>query len=264
MVDFDEKLHKYTNNSGREFISVTTLIGGFKDNFQTNVEAKKCEIRGKENDSYKYSGMTADEIKIKWNKICNEALKKGNKYHSLKELEILYSGQRLNKSLNGSNLLFHGYQKYIDLYELEEGITYPELRIYWNDLEIAGHIDVVKVDYGNIIHIKDYKTNRKPLVKKGYKGKTMNKPLDFLQDCSYIHYSLQLNLYGWVLEQYGYKVGSLEVLHKKFLDDEPIPEEHRIPFISEEKQRKVVKVPITYRPDIIEIMLDERNKESKC
>lgn len=262
MINFNDELHKYTNNSGREYISVTTLIGQCKDEFETNRVAKECEIRGEERKNYKYSGMKAEEIIGEWETICKEALRKGNKYHDLKELEILYQGQVLQKPLNGSRLLFPGYQDYIDLNYLEAGITYPELRIYWDELEIAGHIDVVTVDYGNVVHIKDYKTNKRPLSKKGYKGKKMKPPLDKFQDCSYIHYSLQLNLYGWILEQYGYKVGSLEILHKRFLDDEPIPEEYHIPFISEEEQRKVRKYPIKYRPDIVEIMLNERNKKS--
>jgi hypothetical protein len=262
MINFNDELHKYTTDSGREYTSVTTYIGEFKDKFDTEKVAKECEIRGRERTDYKYSGMTSDQIIDRWDDICKEALRKGNKYHDLKELEVLYSGQFLRKPLlNGKRMLYLGYQDQVDLSELEEGITYPELRIYCDELQIAGHIDWIKVDFGKVLHIKDYKTNKRPLSKKGYKGKMMKAPLDFLPDCSHTHYALQLNTYAWILEKYwGYKIGSLEVLHKRFLDDEPIPEEFRIPFVSEDKQREVTKYSFKYRPDIIELMFTKQGK----
>lgn len=262
MINFNEDLHKYTTNGGREYISVTTLIGEYYDEFETNRIAIECEERGKEREDYKYAGMSAKEIKNQWTEICTEALRKGNKYHNLKELEILYSGQVLQHPLlDGKTLLYPGYQEYVDLYKLEGGIKYPELRVYWDELELAGHVDYVEVDFGGVVHIKDYKTNRKPLSKKGYKGKMMNAPLGNLPDSSYFHYALQLNLYAWILEQYGYTIGSLEVLHKKFLDDEPIPEEFRIPFVSEKKQRETVRVPIPHNRRIIELLIDDRRNK---
>lgn len=263
MINFNEEKHSYTTGSGKEYTSVTTLISQFKDKFDSERIAYECEVRGEENESYKYAGMSQEEILKQWEKICGDACIKGNKYHRIQELRVLFKKYWLRRPLlDGSYLIKEGYQDYVDLYKLEEGIEYPELRVFWDEHELAGHIDYVFVDFGKVIDIKDYKTNKRPLSKKGYKGKMMNPPLDFLPDSSYFHYSLQLNLYGWILEQYGYKIRSLEIIHKRFLDDEPIPEQFKIPFMSEAEQRRELRYDIKYKPEIIELLLDGRNKKS--
>lgn len=259
MINFNEAEHKYTNSSGREYTSVTTLIGQFENEFDSLKEATACAQRGSYIKGYKYEGMSVSEILTLWKKINKDSLIKGNKYHDAKELDVLYSGQKLIKPLNGKYELFKGYQPFIKLYELEAGITYPELRVFIDAIEIAGHVDVVEVTDRYVVNIKDYKTNKNELTKVAYNDKKMKAPLDFLPDTNYFHYCLQLNLYAWMLEYYGYTVGTIEILHKRFDDDLPIPDEFIPPFGYDEvemRRRKTVKIP--YRPDIVKILLQDR------
>ena len=72
-------------------------------------------------------------------------------------------------------------------------------------LKIAGQIDLLIKD-GNDIYIVDYKTNKKIDQKSGFdtstkKNATMLYPLTNLMDCNYMHYTMQLSTYAYMLQQ---------------------------------------------------------------
>ena len=70
---------------------------------------------------------------------------------------------------------------------------------------IAGQSDLV-VKNGNHIRILDHKTNKK-LKQKSYfdpkkkKYQMMKYPLNNIMDCNFLHYTLQLSLYAWMLQK---------------------------------------------------------------
>jgi ATP-dependent exoDNAse (exonuclease V) beta subunit len=91
---------------------------------------------------------------------------------------------------------------------LQYGV-YPEYLIYRESddgiLKIAGQIDLI-VKSGNDIYIIDHKTNKKIDQKGGFDSKTkstakMKYPLNNLEDCNLLHYSLQLSTYAWMLQK---------------------------------------------------------------
>lgn len=59
--------------------------------------------------------------------------------------------------------------------------------------------------------IKTHNTNKE--IKMSNKYQSMLPPVNHLDDCNYIHYNLQLSLYSYMLEQFGYDVCYLEVEH---------------------------------------------------
>ena len=264
MIRFNEKEHKYTKKSGREYISVTTFIATFKQKVNWDQMAGFCagKISSTGND---YRKMNKKEILIAWKINTKNALRKGSKYHDKKEMEILYKNQTLKKHIHikgkgkRTNKLFQGYQDHIDLKELEAGITYPELRLYLDKHKIAGHADLVRVLPNGYVDVEDYKTNAKPLSKKGFNGKKLKAPLDFLDDCDYIHYSLQLNIYGYILEQWGYKVRYLKIRHMRFPEGTKIDKKY-LKEGTEQELRKLNVVSVKYRPDIIKLMFDAKDK----
>ena len=260
MIEFNDEEHKYTNRkSGRGYISVTTFIATFKHEVDWDQMAGFCagKISSTGND---YRKMNKQEVLAAWKINTTNALRKGSVYHDKKELEVYYENQTLKKPLNKRRKLFKGYAKHIKLRELEDGVTYPELRMYLHKYRIAGHADIVRVNKGGIVDIEDYKTNAKPLERKGYKGKKLKFPLDFLDDCSYIHYSLQLNIYAFILEQWGYKIGKLKIRHIRFPEGVKIDKKYLDKGETEEELRKVNIVSVKYRPDIVKLMFDAKNK----
>ena len=88
-----------------------------------------------------------------------------------------------------------------------------EWMIYSNDLGIAGSIDMIfrsKLNEHEYI-IYDWKRSKEIKFENKYtRGKG---PAVTLDDCNYIHYSLQLNMYKYILENYyGMKIKSLHLL----------------------------------------------------
>lgn len=104
-----------------------------------------------------------------------------------------------------------------ELYLLPDGY-YPEL-IIWNDkYSICGTADKVwinTVDGIRFIDIDDWKTNKEIKMPDRY---CMEMPLQHLSNVNYIHYTLQISIYAWMLEQVGFKVRNLYLTHQRVLD----------------------------------------------
>lgn len=123
--------------------------------------------------------------------------------------------------------------------DLEKGV-YPEFLIHYKTkdglLKLAGQVDLLIKD-GNHITIVDYKTNKK-LDQKSYfdttiKGNTkMKYPLNNIMDCNFLHYTLQLSTYAWMVQQ----------LNSEFIID-------RLIIIHYDHSDKVTKYDIEYKKD---------------
>jgi hypothetical protein len=85
-----------------------------------------------------------------------------------------------------------------------------------HDWAIAGRIDKPTIETVKGIrfaHIEDYKTN-KILRTEGYDDKDMMlPPISHLPNCEMIHYGLQLSIYQYILEYFGYRPGIRRIIH---------------------------------------------------
>jgi len=240
MVIFKEEDHSYRNRyNGNKYISVTTFIKDFYEPYDESywLRYKACEamMGGQKKDSNgKYlklkgfytlvmkSGLDIiektylenkryheiiEEIRLQWKTNNKESTDKGTEYHLNKEKELIDSGV-----WNG--LKVHPKPKGYDNIsrEMNEDGVYPELLLFNNKYMIAGQSDRV-IKEGNYVDILDYKTNKK-LEFESYKHKKMFEPFEKFDDCSFNHYSIQLSLYGFMLEDFGYTVRKIEIEHK--------------------------------------------------
>lgn len=160
------------------------------------------------------------EIQKEYDDNRNKSCERGTKIHA--EFENLYYTKPehdLKKfGLGGKFTCKKGYYEL----DLDKGV-YPEFLISLASrdglLKVAGQIDLLIKD-GNEITIIDYKTN-KEIKKKSYfdmNTKTnlmMKYPLNNLMDCNYYHYTLQLSLYAYLLQQINpnFKIKSLQLYH---------------------------------------------------
>ncbi len=97
-------------------------------------------------------------------------------------------------------------------------------------------IDVVRIDPDGIIHVVDYKTS-KEIKTESYKHwknghEMLLFPLGHLMNCNFTTYSLQLNIYMYLLKTHNVKlkVGDMEIHHIK--DDELIV--YKVPDLQKE------------------------------
>jgi hypothetical protein len=243
MISFDKQKHEYRNNSNnRKYISVTTLVGIYEPIKDWVSIAAKYKVKHKKKES-------VEEILRSWHLYKIESAERGTIYHQEKEDEAFKE-----------STVSEGYVEKLNLNDLREGI-YPELRVYNDQYEIAGHVDRVEVFKNNVIDIEDYKTcrdknNANGIRKMSFNDERMLYPLQMFPNSNYWHYVVQLNLYAWILKKRGYKPRSLTIRHKAWLDTEEIPNDRRIWSMTEEKQREERLYELPLCLDVIDKLME--------
>jgi hypothetical protein len=176
--------------------------------------------------------FTEEEVSEIWKEKKDTSLVKGTKLHSIKEDLLLSKGG--HPSLQDPET---SYKKAYDLNNLLPG-TYPELMLYYLPGLLTGTADIIDIDKNKGFDISDYKSNSK-IEFESYqaydkntrtkKPKMMNPPISHLQDCNGIHYTVQLSLYAYFLEQFGYTCKSLTLIHLITDKDHNIIQEVKYP-----------------------------------
>lgn len=217
MVVFEPVEHKYKMvNKDIELKSVSKLISMVKPEFDkeywSNHVAKK-------------RGITQEEVLKEWAQTNKEALAKGTKYHEYREEKFLK-----NKAFPAAES--NGLKVAHDLSNLPVGI-HPELMLYNFEYMLAGTSDIVEILPDKRFILGDFKSNKK-LEFEGYKkfdkdykekrAAKMKFPLQHLDDANGIHYTIQLSIYAYMLEQFGYHCHDLYIDHIIFDGDEPVNE----------------------------------------
>ena len=289
-LQFEPVAHKYTDETGKEYTSVTTVIGKYKKPFNnrywsmyTALKNSGVKVRpdgGKDKaiivnskyrslDSLYRNPINSREVSLlvgKWDKMTIDACARGNEIH-----DFLEDGINASKGDDGSSnvevqpgikgaLSSNGLEVEIrtkhDLDTTKIGDRFPEIydrllhyinagcviyaekKIYTVQFGIAGMIDVL-ITKGKMFAILDWKTNKDEMMfNSGYfkkeppisgigpwvKGtqfiRTSNKlltPLTNIDECKGMIYTLQLSLYAYIMELWGYKLvkNGLEIFHMR-------------------------------------------------
>lgn len=233
-VCYNDEAHIYWNeNDESKYISVTTLIHSFTQPFDKEFWSaykaleklipkdswaieKKSLLSTKRFDSSILAlydieegtfSNTQQDILDEWDKANKDSCERGTAIHA--ELENQYYKKPKNISLKKYGLggKFECKKGYTEL-DMQQGV-YPEYLISYESedglLKVAGQIDLLIKD-GNDIYIVDYKTNKKIDQKSGFdtmtkKNATMLYPLSNLMDCNYMHYTMQLSTYAYMLQK---------------------------------------------------------------
>ncbi len=174
--------------------------------------------------------ITLDEMRMyqqialhSWKKENDDSKTKGTNFHNYKEGEIYR-----NNGLEYDGVYTKIVNQVADLSKLHDPnsvVIAPELQMYNREFKVSGTADKIFIYPNKDVDIDDWKTNKKIEMENKYKGKGKNKlkgkmfyPLQHLDDVNYNHYCLQVSLYAWMLEQYGYKPRTLKFTHV-VLDD---------------------------------------------
>lgn len=256
-IKFNEEFHRYTDEENKIYTSVTTVIGKYHDQFNEDEWAYKKSIDTSIYNPYR--GMSPTQIKAQWKETRDFSSDRGNKTHKLLEDSINESNGKASFEFDKEKVRIgtgKGLVKITqtDLYILadtplakkfpkiyaflrkyiEDGWTlYAEKRIYWFDYLIAGTIDCLLVK-NKFFMIVDWKTNKKKLeFRSGYYKKHQGvvttqwvdklewfyPPLNKVPFCKGHIYTLQLSLYAYLMELWGYKCIGLTLFH--ILEDVP-------------------------------------------
>ncbi len=204
--------HKYWHEDGTQYKSVSKVIEAFKNKFDTEkmsyFSARKA-LRLLYNREPGEQEVLAKQIQLKkeWADKNKLACDVGTHIHNCLEhygrtTKIL--DPKLEAMVRGIYSLDKDYKK-----------TWNEQILYSEDDEVAGTADKILLRPGtkDVIDIDDYKTNIAQGIATSSKyNNRMKAPFDHLEDCNFVHYSLQLSIYAAMIEkQFNMKIGRLRL-----------------------------------------------------
>lgn len=192
---FDEDLHQYTYNE-KVLTSVTTVISEFFPVFDADTVIQKMKQNKASWKKNKLYGMTDNEIKEMWKIAGEDASKEGSRLHE--DIERYYNYERtMNDSIEFQ--FFLNFQK-----ENQLKMFRTEWSIFNEDVSIAGTIDgcalTGRKDKDNKIEVDLYDWKRTKQIQRTNSYTCTFPDLTHLHDNNYTKYSLQLNMYRYILE----------------------------------------------------------------
>jgi hypothetical protein len=213
-IVFDEPSHTYTvHGSSAGYISCTGFIHSFFGHFDPDAIIKKMMGSPKWPQS-PYYGMTAKQIKDKWAENGKNASEAGTAMHLAIEQYFNDAAHLIPKEVMETKewaYFMAFWNKFKD--EIEPYRT--EWEVYIHEIKLAGSIDgIFRSKKDGSILIYDWKRSKEIKMTNDFQSGLG--PLSHLPDCNYWHYSLQLNIYRYILENYyGEKVSDmyLVILH---------------------------------------------------
>lgn len=204
-IRFEEKGHKYYYEGKPMDRSVTALVDSFFGKFDADdAIAKMKKGNNWPRAEYMTKGgkvWTDEQIKTSWDMTGENARNRGTYLHW--NIERIVNGYAACASDGLPEL-----KQFLDFYDevvIPQKITpfRSEWRIAAPDLSLAGSVDFVGKEEGGDYVIMDWKRSKKlPTTLDNKYGKRGLPPLTHLDDCEGAKYSLQLNVYRYILQKY--------------------------------------------------------------
>lgn len=193
-LTFSEAEHKYTSDDNIPWRSVTGVIHSVCQPFDwTPEQSSKSKKAGN-----KWAGMDPVEIQAAWDAENQRSKELGHWYHNIREQALIGEpGVVYTPMTEGV--------KIAPEQKLKDGI-YPEHFCYLQSARVCGQSDLVTVE-GSYLDIDDYKTCKE--IKKNshvsWEGisKKMKAPVEHVEDCDLMHYTLQLSLYAFMIQRHN-------------------------------------------------------------
>jgi hypothetical protein len=197
---FHEPSHTYyIDGDSTGVTSVTSLLHCFFPHFEPDIIIDKMmkSPKWKEN---KYYGKTKEEIKALWNENGRVASEAGTKMHLAIEMYLNDAGHLIPEEV-----LATPEWKYFMKFWKDHGDDLEpwrlEFEVWVKEIKLAGSIDAVfrrKSDGKYLIY--DWKRSKEIKTENSFESGYA--PLDHLPNTNYWHYTAQLNVYRYILENY--------------------------------------------------------------
>ena len=213
-VFFDSMNHEYFVDGKKIKYSVTGLIESFFPKFDSDYWSSKKAIERIQMESGKLTNENISNVKkdilMEWEDNRKDAADKGTLLHE--KIENFYNN--IEDSIDAPEFTY--FKNFIKKYpKLKPYKT--EWRIFDSNLSLAGSIDMVYEKDNGDLFLFDWKRSTKIVNGAGHLIESDYDygfdELSHIADNSYNRYSLQLNLYKYVIENnYGKKISSMNLL----------------------------------------------------
>lgn len=211
-------IHKKT---GAKFTSVTKIISLIEPHFEAENIAEAISNQSPSKRNPKYIGLSKSDILDMWQRENDEANMYGTMVH-----EILEDYLMSNKFYFPKNDFEKAVIAAYDELHIDEGREiYPERIMFSEEYKLAGTTDILIDIDDELFDIGDFKTNKVLNYYSKY-GTWLLPPFNYMEDCQYAVYTLQLSLYALMYEmEMGKKCRQLYLMHfnKEFLKFQKIP-----------------------------------------
>ena len=218
-ISFEPVSHTYQiqfEDHAETFISATTIIHKYFPHFDEEKVIAKM-MKSSTWSKSPYFGKTVEEIKAQWEENRVQAANKGTQVHDW--IENFYLGGKKAPCEEAEKS--KSFQNFLEFEKDYGWMPYrTEWRVFTEEFKVAGSIDIIFEGSDgdpNKIKVYDWKNSKEIKTENRYeKG---YEPLQHLPNCNFYHYSMQLNLYKWILEHhYGKKVEEmgLIIVHENY------------------------------------------------
>lgn len=234
-VRFEDIGHKYflDNVECRKedgFVSVTSLVHSLFPEFnKEEVVSQIMRSKKYREGNSPYSNMTRQQILDKWDN--KSSLNLGSRTHLA--VEKYYNQVEVTQDflVDEEGDVSKEYELFLEFAKDHEAMGWKPWRteyiVYDRDLKISGSLDCLVIKEDGSLVILDWKRTAKPLeMSSAYRQKSQVPYLKHLDHCNFIHYSLQLNVYKYLIElNYGKKISEMYLvrLHHSLDKYEKIP-----------------------------------------
>ncbi len=214
LIHFDEPTHVYTvKGNSKGWISCTGFLHSFFPHTDTDEIITKM-MNSKKWPESKWYGMTREQIKKAWKDMGKEASEAGTAMHL--GIEMVMNGAETEVVPEVKQTK---EWEYFQNYWVKDSEIWEPWRTEWEvwdeELKLAGSIDMVyRNKQDGTFAIYDWKRAKEMKLENPFSNGYG--PAQNLPDCNYWHYTLQLNVYRWLLEKhYNLKISemALVVLH---------------------------------------------------
>lgn len=186
MIKFDAGTHTYTNTeTGRRYISVTTLLSKYKKPFDKELHSARVAKR---------EGVSQELVLEMWKQENDRANEKGHKIHKLLEDYLTDGVVDPNYTL-----LYSTFKTQTDSRIGAYDEVLSEYKLYDHDHELAGTADLLFNHKDNTFTVGDFKTNKKFNFVNRF-NETLLSPIEHLHNCEFNVYALQLSIYAYMYE----------------------------------------------------------------
>tara|TARA_B110000211_G_scaffold189169_1_gene215328 strand:- start:399 stop:1145 length:747 start_codon:yes stop_codon:yes gene_type:complete len=200
-ITFEEGPHIYTIDGVSDYTSATTVVHAHFSTFDADKIITKMQ-NGRRWIVSKYFGMTREEIKAQWENNRSSAAAAGTKMHL--DIEKFYN----NIPVENDSIEYKYFKNFIQ--SIPNLTPYrTEWMVFDTSLKLAGSIDMVYEQEDGTLLIYDWKRSKEIKKSNRWQSST-NKYLAHVPDSNFWHYSLQLNIYKYLLEtNYGKTVAGM-------------------------------------------------------